>query len=145
MIKFIFIFYIFIFIFCIFILIFCIFIFIFCYLTDNMKVIIKEVIMNFNLNVIQGKVQHSQQFHKVASVRECEVTVMSDSLQPYGLLFPRLLCPWDSPGKDAGVGCHALSQGIFLTQGLSLLPLNLLHWQIDSLPLLPPGKSHSRI
>ena len=28
----------------------------------------------------------------------------------------RLLCPWDSPGKDTGVGCHALLQGIFPTQ-----------------------------
>ena len=27
----------------------------------------------------------------------------------------RLLCPWDSPGKHTGVGCHALLQGIFLT------------------------------
>ena len=30
---------------------------------------------------------------------------------------PRLLCPWNSPGKNAGVGCHSLLQGIFLTQG----------------------------
>ena len=28
-----------------------------------------------------------------------------------------LLCPWDSPGKHTGVGCPALLQGIFLTQG----------------------------
>ena len=27
----------------------------------------------------------------------------------------RFLCPWDSPGKNTGVGCHALLQGIFLT------------------------------
>ena len=33
---------------------------------------------------------------------------------------PGLLCPWDSPGKDSGVGCHALLQGIFPTQGLTL-------------------------
>ena len=25
-------------------------------------------------------------------------------------------CPWDSPGKNTGVGCHALLQGIFLNQ-----------------------------
>ena len=31
----------------------------------------------------------------------------------------RLLCPWDSPGKNTGVGCHSLGQGIFLTQGLN--------------------------
>ena len=29
----------------------------------------------------------------------------------------RLLCPWDSPGKNTGVGGHSLLQGIFLTQG----------------------------
>ena len=28
---------------------------------------------------------------------------------------PRLLCPWDSPGKNAGGGCHVLLQGIFQT------------------------------
>ena len=32
-------------------------------------------------------------------------------------LAHRLLCPWDSPGKNTGVGCHALLQGIFPTQG----------------------------
>ena len=31
----------------------------------------------------------------------------------------RLLCPWDSLGKNTGVGCHALFQGIFPTQGLN--------------------------
>ena len=35
----------------------------------------------------------------------------------YVLVAPaRLLCPWNSPGKN-GVGCHSLFQGIFLTQG----------------------------
>ena len=33
-----------------------------------------------------------------------------------------------------------LLQGIFLTQGSNLSLLCLLHWQIDSLPLAPPGK-----
>ena len=31
----------------------------------------------------------------------------------------RLLCPWNSPGKNTGVDCHTLLQGIFLTQGLN--------------------------
>ena len=44
---------------------------------------------------------------------------MSDSLQPYGLWPTRFLCPWDSPGKNTGVGYHALLQGIFLTRGLN--------------------------
>ena len=37
-----------------------------------------------------------------------------------------VLCPWDFPGENTGVGCHFLLQGIFLTQGLNL---GLLHWQ----------------
>ena len=44
-------------------------------------------------------------------------SVVSDSLQPHGVQPVRLLCPWDSPGKSTGVGCHFLLQGIFLTQG----------------------------
>ena len=35
---------------------------------------------------------------------------MSDSLLPHGLQPTRLLCPWDSPGKNTGVGCHFLLQ-----------------------------------
>ena len=45
---------------------------------------------------------------------------MSDSLRPYGPWPTRLLCPWNSLGKNTGVGCHAFLQGIFLTQGLNL-------------------------
>ena len=51
-------------------------------------------------------------------------SVVSDSLQPHGLWPSRLLCPWDSPGKDTGVGCHSLLQWIFPTQGSNL---GLLH------------------
>ena len=40
-------------------------------------------------------------------------SVVSDSLQPHGLQPTRLLCPWDFPGKNTGVGCHFLLQGIF--------------------------------
>ena len=38
----------------------------------------------------------------------------------------RILCPWDSPGKNTGVHCHSLLQGIFPTQGLNL---GLPHWR----------------
>ena len=44
-------------------------------------------------------------------------SVVSSSLQPHGLKPARLLCPWDSPGKNTGVGCRSLLQGIFSTQG----------------------------
>ena len=48
--------------------------------------------------------------------------------------------PWDSPGKNNGVGCHTLLQGIFLTQRSNLQLLYLLYWQTGSLPLASPGK-----
>ena len=35
---------------------------------------------------------------------------MSDSVQPHRRQPTRLLCPWDSPGKNTGVGCHFLLQ-----------------------------------
>ena len=74
--------------------------------------------------------------------------VMSDSLCLCGLQPTRLLCPWDSPGKNSGVGCHALLQGIFLTHGSNLHLLCLLHWQAGSLLLAlsgKPAKSHSLV
>ena len=53
----------------------------------------------------------------------CCCSVVSDSLQPHGY-SARLLCPWGSPGKNTGVGCHFLLQGIFPTQ---VSNLGLLH------------------
>ena len=46
-------------------------------------------------------------------------SVMSDTFQHYGLETPMLLCPWNSPGKNTGEGCHFLLQGIFPAQGLN--------------------------
>ena len=69
-------------------------------------------------------------------------SVASDSLQPHGPQPTRVLCPWDFPGKNTGVGCHALLQGIFLTQGSNPHLFCLPHWQADSLPLAPPGEPY---
>ena len=44
------------------------------------------------------------------------------------------------PGKNTGVDCHALLQGIFPTQGSNLYVLHLLYWQSGYLPLAQPGK-----
>ena len=51
----------------------------------------------------------------------------------------------DSPGKNTKVGFPPLLQGIFLTQGSNLHLLCLLHWQVGSLPLVPPEKPHPSI
>ena len=45
-----------------------------------------------------------------------------------------------SQARILGVGCHFLLQGIFLLQGLNPGLLRLLHWQVDFLPLEPPGE-----
>ena len=49
---------------------------------------------------------------------------MSNSFRPHEPQPTRLLCPWNSPGKNSGVTCHSLVQGIISTQGLNL---GLLH------------------
>ena len=48
-----------------------------------------------------------------------------------------LLCPWDFPVKNPGVGCHFLLQGIFLSQGLNP---RILHHRQDSIPSEPSEK-----
>ena len=66
--------------------------------------------------------------------KECEsvsCSFMSDSLQPH-----RLLCLWDSPSKNTGVGNHSPLQGVFPTQGLNTSPA----FQAISLPSKPLEK-----
>ena len=67
-------------------------------------------------------------------------SVMFDSLRPHGLKPIRLLHLWDFPGKNTGMGCHFLLQGIFQIQGSNLRFLCHLHWQMGSLPLHHLGK-----
>ena len=61
-------------------------------------------------------------------------SVMSNSLQSRALQPTRLLCPWGFPGKNTGVGCHFLLQGIFLTQGsISCIGRQILYHQCHHL------------
>ena len=46
-----------------------------------------------------------------------QISTMLSHFSCVQLCDTRLLCPWDSPGKNSGVGCHAFLQGIFPTQG----------------------------
>ena len=66
-------------------------------------------------------------------------SVLSDFLQPHELQPTRLLSPWDFPGKNTGVSCHFLLQGIFPTQGSNPRLLHLQHCQEDSLSLCHLG------
>ena len=70
-------------------------------------------------------------------------SVMPDSLQPQGLQPTRLLCPWDFPGKNTGVGRHFLLQGIFPIQGSNpglLHCRQILYWL--SYKMVGGAKSH---
>ena len=56
---------------------------------------------------------------------------------------PPLLWPWDSPGKNTGVGWCACLKGIFSTQGSNPRLLHLLHWEAGSLPVGTSGKTRT--
>ena len=64
------------------------------------------------------------------------LSVVSNSLWPHGLQPSRFLYPWDSPGKNTTVGCHALLQGIFPSQELKP---SLLHCRQILYCLSPQG------
>ena len=68
----------------------------------------------------------------------CVYSIMSNFVT-HGLQPTRLLCPWNFPGNNTGMGCHFLVQGIFPTQSSNPHLLSLLHWQVDSLPLCNLG------
>ena len=87
---------------------------------------------------VESELHHwSRQTHFVCTLfldSGPKFTVPFSLCDPLDCSPPRLLCPWDFPGKNTGVGCHAL------LQGSRLRLLRLLHWQVDSLPLAPPGR-----
>ena len=68
---------------------------------------------------------------------------MSNSLQLHGLGLPRLLTPWNSPGKNPGVDSHSLLQGIFPTQGsnVGLLHCGQILYHLSHREALPPNTS----
>ena len=86
---------------------------------------------------------------QVCLVKNCQPIVVVQLLSGVQLFVTlwtvshRVLCLWNSPGKNIGGGCCFLLQGIFMTQRSNLHLLHFLHWQVSSLPLQPPGK-HKR-
>ena len=79
------------------------------------------------------------QGHTLTEGRMCvSRLVMSDSLGHHGLWLTWLLCPWNSSGKNTGVGCYCLLQGDLSNPGIEPRSPRL---QADSLPAEPPGKS----
>ena len=71
-------------------------------------------------------------------------SAVSDSLHTSGPQPARLFCPWDFSGKNTGMGCHSLLQGIFLTQGIKPRSPASPVLQADSLPTEPLRKALNR-
>jgi len=65
---------------------------------------------------------------------------MHDFCNPMECSPPGSSVHGDSLGKNTGVGCHFFLHSIFPTQGSNPCLLCVLHWQVGSLPLVPPGK-----
>ena len=87
---------------------------------------------------------HSTHLAQPSSLRskesEAKVLVIQSCLtlcDPMDYLSARLLCPWNSPGENTGVGCHALLQGNRPDPGIKSRSPAM---QADSLPSEPPGK-----
>ena len=68
--------------------------------------------------------------------------VISDSLLLFASSPPSSSVHGDSPGNNTGVGCHALLQEIFQTQGSNQHLFCLFCWKMSSLLLALPGKSN---
>ena len=103
--------------------------------------ILKSVENTFFSVVEKGSKQWLRMRQISSEVFSVSSSVLSDSLRPHGLSPPPpgSSVHGDSPGKNSGVGCHALLQGIFPTQGWNPHLRGLLHWQEGSLPLVPVG------
>ena len=82
---------------------------------------------------------------KGTTVCACSVVHSCPTLQYHGLQPARLLCSWDSPGKDTRVSGHFLLQWIFLIQRLNKHLLCRLHWQADSFNIEQPGRLQRHI
>ena len=89
---------------------------------------------NDNLAIPQKEIPLYMQ-NKIENI-SISCSVMSEPLWPHGLSPARLRCPWELTGKNTGVGCHFLLQGVFPTQGSNL---DLLHCR-QSLLSEPPGE-----
>jgi hypothetical protein len=81
----------------------------------------------------EGKARHAYVLSHVLTPRD-----------PVDCRSPGSSCPWNFPGKNTGVHCHFLFQGIFLTQGSNLCLLCLLQWQAGSLPAESAAKPKYR-
>ena len=98
-----------------------------------------------SLVTIEMQIKTTTRYHLILfSINKCvSRSVVPNSLRPHGLQPTRLLCPWDFPGKDTGVGCHFLLQGIFPTQGSNpgLLHCRQILYRLSYKSVCPSSKN----
>ena len=90
---------------------------------QNFNQLLHSVIWCFSFYVCWQS-QHTQILGVIPCVYVLSCFSHVQLMPQYAMQPARLLCPWDSPGKNIEVCCYALLQGIFLTQGLNR---HLLH------------------
>ena len=81
-----------------------------------------SLIIYIHIHILSVSLYHTHKYIHVHTYMYIYVWVCAKSLQlclslcdPIDCSLPMLLCPWDFPGKNTRVGCHALLQGIFMT------------------------------
>ena len=112
-----------------------------------------KVLNRLSLFLLVSLTSLSDATNKVKAMVCVSRSALSDSLRPHGLYPTRLLCSWYSPGKNIGVGCHSLLQGIFWPRSYALRadslpsepPLLLFSCQVMSDSLRPHKLQHSRL
>ena len=84
-------------------------------------------------------------FHIYSVYHAYSVGIRSHSVPPHELLATRLLCPRTCPGKNTGVGCHSLLQGIATFQRGNWRLVHLLHGQEALYHCAPRNPSISQL
>ena len=94
----------------------------------------------YNQFIVGETSAREQMTIKQVTLPSCQVaSVVSNSVRPHGLQPTRLLCPWDSPGKITGVGCHFLLQCMKVESESEVTQLCLT--LRDPMDCSPPGSS----
>ena len=88
-----------------------------------------------NLQSVKNKQTKHKQCLQSTTMPAKSLQLCPTLFDPTDCIPARLLYPWNSLGKNTGVGCHSFLQRTFPTQGFNLSLLCLLYWQVDPLPL----------
>ena len=99
-----------------------------CFWTVVLEKTLESPLNSKEIKSVNPKGNQPWTFIRRTDAEAVSCSVMPDSLRPHGLQPTRLLCPWDFPGKDTGVGCHFLLQGMLK---LKLQKVGHLMWRAE--------------